>query len=296
MLRLMSAAAIAVALGACGAGAGSLTLAPSPSATNTATPVPPTATPAPQAQVIAIYSKPVAVAGGQTGSVTASCPSGTVLVSGGFISQLNSGGTQGWVAQESYPVSTTKWKVSVANLSTDLHLTAIAVCLKASFAASMQIVKSTASMSTNDGTLTKVACPQGSVLTGGGFQAADGLSASSQPSGNGWQTLTGRLFNGTPTVYAICATQGLRAGSIHQATKTLGPHSTGSNSGGCAKGQLPVGGGYNGYGASADTVWNVFINRPNADNGAVSTGWKVEVDNAQYDAANLTVYTVCVGY
>ncbi len=292
---LASAVALAIVVGACsltiGGATTSLHVSSTPSPGATATPNPTaTALPQVQVQVIGEFSNAVAVGANTTGTATATCPNGMPLLSGGFIIRLdNANGEDGIPPNDSYPSASTTWKVAVSTQAGSVHLTAIAVCLKASFAVTTQIVHSS-----NGGGDTTVACPGGTTLTGGGFQSGGGTNAGSLPNGNGWKISTGVPFGGSanPTVYALCAT-GLSAGSVQPATKTVANGSVTANGAGCPADQYPVGGGYNGYLPGSDSFWHVFLNAPETGQGTISSGWMTEVHSGQLAASAFTVYSVC---
>jgi hypothetical protein len=276
-------------------GACSLTTSTTPQApvaTSTAVPsATATATPAPQANVIGQFSNAVAVGTNTTGTASATCPSGEPLLGGGFIARLDdANGEDGIVPDESYPSSGTTWKVSVTTSASGVHLTAIAVCLKANFAAT-----TTSAHATNGGGNTTVACPNGSALTGGGFRSGGGTNAGSQPNGNGWKILTGIPFGGSasPTVYAVCATQGLKAAGVKTATKTVTDGTVTVLGASCSAGQYPVGGGYNGYLPGSDSFWRVFLNGPDTGQGTISSGWMAEVHSGEPASSALNVYSIC---
>ncbi len=295
---LASAAAVAVVLGACSGGTTSATAVSSvTSITATNTPVPPptataTAVAVAQASVVSESSNPVPVTG-QYGSVTASCPSGVPLLSGGFIAHYDVNPTgPGPAPTESYPLSNSTWKVTIRAFGATAHVTAIAVCLRASYPATIQIVKSSAV-----GNVASVQCPAGTALTGGGFQSATAPDVYSQPDGNGWKVEEAFINqnNGNPTVYALCASQGLKAASVQQANKTVGANQSSSNGAKCPQGQLPVGGGYNGYSPSVDTSWTVWHSGPNVigQGSIISSGWNVDVNNGEMVSENFIVYLIC---
>ena len=259
---------------------------PTPLATATATPAP-----KPQANVIGVFSSAVAVGSNSSGAATASCPSGEPLLGGGFIVRLDdANGEDGTVPDDSYPSSSTTWKVDVTTAASGIHVTTIAVCLKANFAAATKIVQTS-----NGGGDTTVVCPSGSAVTGGGFRSGGGTNAASKPSGNGWKISTGIPFGGSasPTAYAVCATQGLQAAGVKTATKTVADGTVTSNGAACSSGQYPVGGGYNGYLPGGDSFWRVFLNAPETGQGTISSGWMDEVHSGEPASSAFTVYSVC---
>src|SRR5262249_4216817 len=148
-------------------------------------------------------------------------------------------GEDGIPPDDSYPVSSTTWKVDVTTAAEGVHVTAIVICLQANFTVTTQIVHAA-----NGGGDTTVSCPNGSALTGGGFRSGGGTNAASLPKGNGWMISTGIPFGGSasPTVYAVCATKGLKAAGVKAATKTVADGTITVNGATCVAGQYPVGG------------------------------------------------------
>jgi hypothetical protein len=61
-------------------------------------------------------------------------------------------------------------------------------------------------------------------------------------------------------MYAVCATQGLKAAGVKIATKTVADGTVTANVASCPSGHYPVGGGYNGYLLGGDTFWRIFLN------------------------------------
>ncbi len=296
---LVAVLALAMVIGACSitGGTGS-TSNQAPLATTTptqaSTPAPtasPTSAPAPQASVIGVFSNAVAVGGNSSGTASASCAGGKPLLGGGFIVRLDSAsGEDGIPPDDSYPSSSTTWTVNVSTLASGVHVTAIAVCLQANFSVTTQAVHAS-----NGGPDTTVSCPSGSALTGGGFRSGGGANAASQPSGNGWKISTGIPFGGSasPTVYAVCATQGLTSAGVQSNTKTVADGTVTSNGAGCPSGKYPVGGGYNGYLPSSDMFWHVFLNGPETGQGTISSGWMAEVHSGELASSAFIVYSVC---
>jgi hypothetical protein len=288
-MRLATVAAVAIVLGAC-AGTSSVTAL---SPTNTPIPQPTaTATPAAQATVIGVTGTVVAVTS-QYGSATAACPAGEPLLSGGFIAHYDANPNgAGPAPTENYPLSATTWKVTVRTLGNPTHLTAIAVCLQANFPVTIQVAQSAGS-----GNTASVACPTGTALTGGGFQSATAPDVYSQPNGNGWQVDQEFINQGNanPTAYALCASQGLTAASVQQASASVGVQQDATSGAKCPQGQLPVGGGYNGYHNSVDVEWDVYHAGPNfvGQSSNVSSGWTADAHNGEMSTESFVVYVIC---
>lgn len=83
---------------------------------------------------------------------------------------------------------------------------------------------------------------------------------------------------------------------MQSVTKTVTNDSVTSNSASCPAGQLPVGGGYNGYEVSSDQSWSSFLNAPNTGQGTVSSGWMGEVSSGQLSPSAYTISSVCATY
>lgn len=247
-----------------------------------------------QASVVAVSSSAVTVASNSTGQASASCANGQPMLGGGFISRFTTGGgNDGTPPVDSYPSSGGTWSVSVETLASSVQLTAVAACLQANFSVSTQVAQAS-----NGGPDTTIACPASSVLTGGGFRSGGGTNVASQPNGNGWKVSTGIPFGGsaTPTAYAVCASSGLKAATTQSQSKTVTNGTITSNGATCPSGQLPVGGGYNGYQPAANTFWRVFLNTPETGQGTTSTGWMAQVHNGQFGTPAFTVYSVCATF
>lgn len=247
-----------------------------------------------QASVVAVFSNAVTVASDSSGQASASCANGQPLLGGGFMSRFTTGGgNNGTAPFDSYPSASGTWTVSVATLADAVQLTAVAVCLQANVPVTTQVTQTS-----NAGPDTTVACPAGAVLTGGGFRSGGGTNVASQPSGNGWKVSTAIPFGGSasPTAFAVCATSGLSAQATQSQSKTVTNGTVASNGASCPSGQLPVGGGYNGYQPAANTYWRVFLNAPDTGQGTVSTGWMAQVQDGQFGTPSFTVYSVCATY
>jgi hypothetical protein len=249
---------VTLALLACGFGSTSIV-----ATTPTATAVPTaTATPAPSASVIRVVksqffadsksggtSAPCAngepLINGDCGvTVTAACAGGDVIISGGFA-------FDDFLAfvTSSYPSSPTAWTVTAHDEGQDggshpVTVTVYADCLHANFDAGVSAVSSSPSIPA-DSTPHEVslACPSGTVVTGGGFRSSPTIETI--PAANGW---TANFFVQTgssakPALVALCASKHLAAGSQPN-TITHPLLGTGvSMSVACPAGQLLVGGG-----------------------------------------------------
>jgi hypothetical protein len=161
------------------------------------------ATPTPHRTV---YLRP-----GQTKTVTARCPSGQSLVSGGFQrTDFRSDG--GDYVTESHAIGTTAWIVSGHAYGTGSgELTAIAYCAKMKKPILTEVASSPAPVgASGSATTTTPACPSGKRLVTGGFSmngSTDALFAAGTFNPNGtWSANAYGFFGAAPqlTAYGYC--------------------------------------------------------------------------------------------
>jgi hypothetical protein len=178
-------------------------------------------------------------------SVTATCPTGATLVSGGYTLQMGST-SQLITISADYPSASNAWTATELNPQSggNVTLTAFADCAQATTAIAATLVTAN---SDGNGNAT-AACATGQSLTGGGFnQAPNGANviAASYPVANAWQTSQpGSVQHNTYTAYAICATSDLASASLAMAGATVSNNTSGSAAATCPGGQILVGGGY----------------------------------------------------
>jgi hypothetical protein len=151
---------------------------------------------------------------GQTATVTATCPKGQQMMSGGFqrTDFLGDGGN--WVT-ESRAVGTNAWRVSGrAYGAYGGELTAIAYCIKSKKPLLTEVSASSPLLLATAASATTPACPGSSKLTSGGF-SANGSSDTWFGGGffnanNTWTaTGFGRFGTATLTAYGYCLTPGV---------------------------------------------------------------------------------------
>jgi hypothetical protein len=206
-------------------------------------------------------------------AVSASCQPGEALIGGGYASSDTF--EYAAIIVASYPTSATTWTVA-ASASPAFSLSVEAYCVPVSVVAGLKIAQ--APMDPTG----EVACPAGSVLLGGGFQS-DGPVVTTRPEGNGWYAGATRA---TGTVYALCASRHVRAGS--EVSASLDPHSSsrGQQPGGatlaCPVGQTATAGGFSGGGLVITS----------ASAGAPYAGWNVVAGGD----SDLTLYARCVTF
>lgn len=169
--------------------------------TETATAVPPTATPSLRGRVIRV------VASVQTGAnynplyihATATCPSSTHLLSGGYeltdppdVARNN---TNLQNVPDSYPLDSSSWYAytSISNPTAGVNFYVYANCLQVAFPVTTTIVSTP-----NQGANT-IACPINYIATGGRWKSNPNGVDLSKPSGNGW------AIQLPQQVFAVCA-------------------------------------------------------------------------------------------
>lgn len=167
-------------------------------------------------------------------SVSASCLPGEQMLGGGF----GASDVFEYAAfiSASYPSSANTWTVSGSSIST-FQLSAEVYCAPASTSLGIQRAQSASSGAGY------VACPQGTVLLGGGFQGGQRVSIA-RPQGNGWE-------GNSEQVYVLCAAQHVGGGgTVAMVSFKVQSSSTGYQPGGgdvrCPAGQVATGGGFAG--------------------------------------------------
>jgi hypothetical protein len=220
-------AVVLMAMAGCASAQAGQTGAGTASATSTAAPTDapaPTATPqpTPTATLVPFSGKIIRVknsAAWINGTVSATCPTGTVLIGGGVDNGYGTSGID--TVEASYPISSHTWKVIGPASTVPYKLSAIADCLQATRSVTTTIVKLTSPTSSYKlgGGLPGVAfiydvrCSHG-IVTGGGYDVAGGSIVDSHPDGaNGWITT---VAGGTLTAYAICSSAPIKVSVVRQ--------------------------------------------------------------------------------
>lgn len=269
----------------------------SPSPAHSPTPLP-HATPTPTPVSVTNAKVIRVVASVQTGSnfnplyihASATCPSGTHLLSGGFESVDPPGATRDNTnlqdVPDSYPLDTMTWygNISVSNPNSGGTFYVYANCLQASVSVTTTIVSSPVTPG-GYASLT-VACPAGTVVTGGGWGPNPNAVDATVPSGNGWHTLDPQQ------AYAVCTGLAFATGTLASATFPV-PSAlkqlTVPMQVGCPARQFLVGGGF--VSAAPSRVLKLDKQTISPD-GSV---WQISVLNIDsVNTFNATVYAVCV--
>jgi len=228
--------------------------------------------------------------GGQTQSVSASCPAGTQMVGGGFSSD-------GYVAvYSSYPSGPSTWTIVGGNYSggTPVPIIAYATCVQANFSLGLTIASS-AVTHVRSGTPAYViaSCPASSTVLGGGPQSTYRgrpvpfsdlpIAFSSYPNldRSSWTAgVAAGTFGASVRAYAICARSHLSAANIVSGHLTV--TGTDSTTVQCETGQLLTQGGY--YSDASDDRFKPVYSRPE---GPAPVSWSFEARFA-YLISNIT--------
>ncbi len=179
------------------------TVTPTTIFTPTTTPTPtPTATPTTQPLSVEQIYEQITINPGTNGNTTVTCPAGSVVVSGGFASST------GLRVYHSM-MDGNGWRVFARNNSGSSKLLNVyAICLSNSGGSVTQAFYQSEAVP-NDTAHLEVACPAGSVVTGGGWvigstNPVEIYNASKKD--NGWQIYINNTGGNSPliNVYAIC--------------------------------------------------------------------------------------------
>jgi hypothetical protein len=177
------------------------------------------------------------VPGGGIFTNRATCPTGSVLLSGGY-ADPQSDPIQDSVTA-SYPASLYSWAVTAIDVGGPLTLAAFVDCAQPNFPDLPQLVGTTV----NNATSAQIQCPAGTTVTGGGFKGSV-TSLSSKAAGNGWSVVDG-LSSPALTIFAICQGGGhVLPGSLLAATQQVPNLGQTGTSVSCPMGQSLAGGGY----------------------------------------------------
>lgn len=255
--------------------------------------------PHPTYDTVVRYNSVSHIAQGSAGSTSASCVSGEQMLGGGYYVEDTN---EIYTADASYPSAQNTWTATIFNNSTaTMNLWAYAICLQANFAASVQIVHTSQSLTAGAAdTAVSVTCPGGIASSGGGYQAAtpspSGLANvfvdGSQGYPGGWRAnIWPRFTNVTFTTYALCPTLNLTGGNINQQAITVPASGSNQTSLGCASGQVLTGGGFASADASGNGANFFYLSGPASNGGK----WFVEVYNRDSASShNALDYVTCM--
>ena len=219
---------------------------------------------------LARYAATATVESGKVTRVSVSCQPGEQVLGGGF----SSGGLFEYAAflEASYPSSPTTW--SVMAFGPTFGLEAEVYCLPTTVPLGVQIVQASGTG------VVGAACPQGTVLFGGGFQSSQVIGAS-RPQGNGWMSAsTDARVKG----YALCAAshalRGRGVSAVFNPHSSLHGYAPGRSGAACPAGQVATGGGLE----SEDLIVGSDATGPAFADWSVAAGGE----------SDMTIFAVCV--
>ncbi|MCJ7737337.1 MAG: NBR1-Ig-like domain-containing protein, partial [Anaerolineae bacterium] len=230
-----------------------------------------------------VYAQ-VSVPAGSTGNATAACPSGSILVSGGFaVASLPD------MFISTHSMNGNGWRAYAKNdTGSSRTLTVYAVCLHNAAGGATTQVSTQVTAAANSLGHAVVACPAGSTVMGGGWATTedDALHVfNSSMSGNGWQVWARNSTGGGKLMiaYAICLS-GV-SGTVSQVLNSVTVPGNAANAytSECSTGAV-VGGGF-----AANPDLHIYSTSRH------STGqrWSVAAKNTVGTDELLYVYSMC---
>jgi hypothetical protein len=226
------------------------------------------------------------IGAGKAGTVTVTCPTGTVAVGGG---ESNPSGSTLVTLSSSYPTGQ-KWTATVGNGTTSkVKAQAVATCMtKPSGSA---VVKATVANGSQSQTEEIATCKGSTVAIGGGQKTTSSLqqATNTSESGNGsnWvvyennRDLSAHNF----TVYAICAKQP-SGYAIVQSSPITNPGGIQASGGATCPAGVPLSGGVN----SVSTDLYADMNQSEPFGG---DGWQATMNNVNSTPTSFTVEVIC---
>lgn len=238
-------------------------------------------------RVVAIVNVPA----NSSGSVTAACPAGTLRTGGGWY------GSTALSIRNNDPLGSSQWIVAAQNTgNATTSLAAFAVCLSGSGG----------SVSAISGNLVMVApwqfksatatCPNGTLLTGGGFSATGADTRVSKPNGSGWEAdlwNTGS-FTLNLTAYVVCLSAANANMNTASATVSVLAGSDESVAAICEPGEALTGGGYSSTIISSVTdLFLIHGSYPGLSPIGMLDRWFAVARNNYTFPQSLTSYALC---
>lgn len=219
---------------------------------------------------------------GRDGSTTAACPSGSKVSGGGFA--LSNG-----LVAYTHMMDSNGWKVYANNSSgASQLLNAYAICLNNISGSTSQFYSQVTVAGGATGNA-QVACPAGSVVTGGGYASNSSFTVkTSSMEGNGWGVY-GKNNSGSNQLlnaYAICLSGSGGSTSQVYAQKSIAAGASEGVEVSCPTGTLLTGGGF----ASNTSQWVYNSSMKGLD----SETWQVYSKNNSGSSQLLNSYAICL--
>jgi len=225
------------------------------------------------------------IAPGSTGYSEASCPSGSVVVGGGFVASGS------MIVYNSSPISG-GWRAHARNASaTNQLLNTYAICLYNTGGSSAR-VSNQANVPAGGNASAVATCPSGSIVTGGGFASNPSrhwVYATSK-TGNGWETWA-RNISGSDqqlTAYAVCLSDVTATTSQVFALSTISGNSSSGGEVACPTNTLVTGGGYR-----LSTALEIFNSSMMPSD---STKWRAYAKNNAASPRMINTYATCLSF
>ncbi len=230
-----------------------------------------------------VYTQ-VNVSGNDVGYATATCPDNTVVVGGGFAGNSN-------LVIYTHSQEGNGWRAYAKNYSgSGQLLNAYAICLHYSGGTTSQKY-SQVNINAGEVGHAEIACPAGSIATGGGYaSSADNIWVyNSSMNGNGWQVY-GRNLSGSGQLlnaYVMCLSGTSASSASTHSQVTIGGGSSDGGEIACASG-VATGGGF----ALSDglAVYNTSMKLSDGKT------WETYVKNGSGSGKLLNTYVVCVTF
>jgi hypothetical protein len=224
----------------------------------------------------------VSVPAGSVGSSTAACPGSSIVTGGGFAVSND-------MVLYTHSQSGNNWQVYSNNLSgSSQPLNGYATCLYYSGGTTSMVYAQATAPAFDIGHAT-VACPSGSVVTGGGYASnTDFVVYNSSMADNGWQVYaqnnssSGQILN----AYATCLAGTAGTTSQVLAQKSIAGGAYDGTTVSCPSGSLLTGGGF----AANTTMWVYNTSMNSSD----SKTWMVYAKNLAGGSQTLNAYAVCL--
>ncbi len=190
------------------------------------------------------FSEELTISGNSSNNITVSCPAGGIVVSGGYSAPLD---VQIWHSMK----DGNGWRVYASNKSSEKKIVNVtASCLFNSGGSTDQTYEQV-NIDPSGTTDLTVACPSGSVVTGGGWVTANNSSLKviqSTKSDNGWLISVDNNTTSAQTtnVYAVCLSGAsgntTQASMMNNSVLAFGSFNAQTN---CPTGTIVTGGGFN---------------------------------------------------
>lgn len=225
------------------------------------------------------------LAASSSGYAEVNCPSGSVVVGGGF------GATNGLVVYNSSPTSN-GWRTYARNTTgINRQLNVYAICLY-NTAGSSSFESNQISVAAGGAARAKATCPSGSIVTGGGFASDPNRHwvYATLKSGTGWEAWA-RNISGVDqvlTAYAVCLSGVDVVTSQVFAQSTIGGNTNGGGEVACPTNTLTTGGG---YWLSTDMVISSSFMKLTD-----SSRWNTFARNNSLTPRLINIYSTCLSF